>query len=595
MKPKERIHALRTLMKERALDGYLIPSADPHLSEYVPAHWERRAWISGFTGSAGDVVVFEKSAGLFTDGRYFAQAASELRGSGIALFRMGEPKVPSLVEHVKRTIPEGGALGVDPRVLSRTRARDLAHALSLVGARLEFVDDNLVDAIWRDQTLEAPSPIRLLPASITGRSTAKKLSEVRKALRERDVNALVVPALDDIAWLFNYRGSDIAFNPLAIAYAIVTPDDATLFIDEAKLTPAAKKAFGKRVTVRPYEAMADACRALGSAGARVWIDDASSNEWLFQCLDGALFECRRSPIPRIKARKSDAEIRGTRDAHVRDGVAMVRFLKWLEDAVPAGGVTEISAADRLAAFRAEGERFEGLSFRTISGYAEHGAIIHYTVNEKTNVPLRRDGIYLVDSGAHYTDGTTDITRTVLLGKRATKTQKDRFTRVLQGHIALAQAVFPAGVDGVRLDTLARQPLWEIGLGYNHGTGHGVGSFMNVHEGPQSIGTRATNASLEPGNLLSNEPGFYEEGAYGIRIENLILVVEDPSRSRNGTRFHRFETVTLCPIDTRLVKPRLLTAAERKWLNDYHREVRKKLSPHLDRETKRWLSAACRPI
>lgn len=595
MKPNARLGALRKQMRKHDLAGYLVPSTDPHQSEYVPAVWQRRAWLSGFTGSAGDVVVFARSAGLFTDGRYFVQAARQLAGSGITLFRLGEPKVPSLNEHVKKTLRAGEALGVDSRVVSRKRVEELRRALEAVGARLELMNENLVDAVWTDRPRPEPRPIRTLPVSVTGASTAKKLASVRKALRERDADALVIPAPDDIAWLFNFRGADVEFNPLAIAYAVLTATDATLFIDPAKVPDAAAKILTKSVAVRAYDEIEAACRALGRRGARVWIDDATANEWLFALLDGAAFEVAHTPIPKLKSKKNDVEIRGTRDAHVRDGVAMVRFLHWLENAVGREVVTEITAAEKLAALRAEGKRFEGLSFRTISGYGEHGAVIHYSVTDETDVPLRRTGLYLVDSGAHYTDGTTDITRTVLLGGRAPRAQKERFTRVLQGHIALARAVFPSGVDGVRLDTLARQPLWEVGLGYNHGTGHGVGFFMNVHEGPQSIGTRATGAALEPGNLLSNEPGYYEEGEYGIRIENLMLVVEDASLSCNGTRFHRFETVSRCPIDTRLLLPKLLTADERAWLNAYHRDVRKKLSPHLEPDARRWLAAACRAV
>lgn len=592
MKPKQRLGALRAQMASRGLAAYLVPSTDPHQSEYVPARWQRRQWLSGFTGSAGDVLVLARSAALFTDGRYFAQAERQLRGSGISLFRLGEPKVPSLVEHVKKSLRRGEALGVDPRVISHRRAEELTEAVGAVGARLELVDDNLVDAIHTDRKPEAAAPLRLLPATVTGESTAKKLSRVRKAMRERGATALVVPALDDIAWLFNVRGTDVTYNPLAIAYALVTTSDVTLFIDPAKVPATVRKRLGRRVTIRTYDEIEAACRALGAANVRVWADPASTNEWLFRSLDGSVLERARSPIPALKARKNDVEIRGTREAHVRDGVAMVRFLHWLEEAVPTGGVTESSAAAKLEAFRAEGRRFEGPSFATISGYGPHGAIIHYSVTPETDVPLRARGLYLIDSGGHYTDGTTDITRTVLLGGRATKEQRERFTRVLKGHIALAEAVFPTGVDGVRLDTLARQPLWQVGLGYNHGTGHGVGSFMNVHEGPQSIGTRATNAALEPGNLLSNEPGFYAEGEYGIRIENLVLVVEDPARSRNGTRFHRFETISLCPIDTRLVDTKLLTPAECRWLNRYHDIVRKTLSPHLDAAARRWLKRAC---
>jgi Xaa-Pro aminopeptidase len=596
MNAKERLKALREQMRRRGVTAYYIPTTDPHQSEYVPDHWLRRGWFSGFTGSSGDVLVTMKEAGLWTDGRYFLQAAAELKGSGITLHKLGEPGVLRLVDYLPRVLDEGDALGVDPRVVSIKTAQEIRKALRPVGARLTTIDENLVDAIWTDRPAATADPVHLLPPRFAGESTASKLKRVRRAMAEQKVEAHVLTVLDTIAWLMNLRGRDVEFNPVAISYALVTSKEAFLFIDPRKVPAAIVKKLAPHVTVRPYEGLADALRELASRKARVWVDPAQSSLWIAGLLEGCPLVEEPTPIALMKSKKNATEIDGMRAAHVRDGVAVVRFLAWLEKAVPKGGVTEISAADVLGRFREHGEHFQGLSFRTISGYAGHGAIVHYSVTPKTDVPLRPEGIYLVDSGGQYLDGTTDITRTVLLGRQATKEQKDRFTRVLQGHIALARAKFPSGVRGVRLDTLARLPLWAAGMDYNHGTGHGVGAYLNVHEGPQSIAPRGENtAPLEPGNILSNEPGYYEEGAYGIRIESLILVVEAVGHSRNGKPFLGFETITMCPIETRLLEPKLLEPEERAWLNGYHKTVYKALSPHLSAPEKTWLKKACAAV
>ena len=597
MKTREKLAALRALMAEHGLAAYLVPSADPHLSEYVPPAWKRRAWMSGFTGSAGELLVLPGQAALWTDGRYFLQAEAELRGSGIKLMKMGDPGVPTLHEFLGRTLREDDALGCDPQVLSVAEARRLESTLKPARAVLRLPELNLVDAVWEDRTEFGTAPLVPLPPAFSGETTTSKLLRLRKALDEKRAEAHILTAHDAIAWLCNLRGADVAFMPVFIAYAVVTRKEASLFVRPEIVTPAVRRALGKQVDVRPYEEFGPAVRELAARKPRVWLDEANASRWVLGLLDGCPLVTEPSPVLPMKSRKNATEIAGMKEAHRRDGVAMVRFLHWLEDAVPRGGVTEISAAEKLEAFRAEGEHFRGLSFDAISGYAGHGAIIHYRVTPETDVPIRPEGLYLIDSGGQYLDGTTDITRTVLLGKSATREQRDRYTRVLKGHIALAKARFPAGIPGYRLDTLARQPLWEAGLDYNHGTGHGVGAYLGVHEGPQNIGTRAPvqAAPLEPGNILSNEPGFYVDGAYGIRIENLVLVVEDSARAGDGRTWLRFETITLCPIDTRVVEPRLLTPAERTWLNDYHRGVLKALAPDLDTAERAWLKRACAPI
>jgi Xaa-Pro aminopeptidase len=415
-------------------------------------------------------------------------------------------------------------------------------------------------------------------------------------MKTRNVDAHFISALDGVAWLLNLRGRDVPFNPVLISYVLVTAKTAVLFIDPRKVSEAVARGLGKQVEFRPYADVAAALQDLGREKKRVWVEDTSVTRWAADLLSGADLVTETSPVTLMKARKNAVEIEGMRQSHVRDGAAMCRFLCWLNGAVGKQKITEISAADRLEEFRRSGEHFQGLSFRTISGYAEHGAIIHYSVTPETDVPLRPASLYLIDSGGQYLDGTTDITRTVLLGKKASPEQKDRFTRVLQGHIRLARVRFPQGVTGGRLDVLARMALWNIGLDYNHGTGHGVGSFLNVHEGPRTISSaKDTGLPIEAGNIFSNEPGYYKPGGYGIRLENLVLVKQNGVSGENGLPYLEFETLTLCPIDTRLVETRLLDTEERAWLNGYHKDVYRKLSPLLESRERTWLKRACSPV
>lgn len=461
---------------------------------------------------------------------------------------------------------------------------------------MRSLSGNLVDAIWTERPKPPLNAVMALATRFTGETVSAKLARVQKAMKERKVDAHFISALDGVAWLFNLRGSDVPFNPVLIAYALVTSKGATLFVDPQKMPADVARSLGRRVELRSYEDAAGALLLLGSEKKRVWVEDTSVSRWVADLLSGADLVTDTSPVTLMKARKNKTEIRGMRDAHLRDGVAMCRFLCWLDGAVGKDTITEISAADKLEEFRSSGKNFRGLSFRTISGYGAHGAIIHYSVTPETDVRLRPAGIYLVDSGAQYLDGTTDITRTVLLGKKATAEQKDRFTRVLQGHIRLGRARFPRGVTGGRLDVLARTSLWDVGLDYNHGTGHGVGSYLNVHEGPRSISSaKDTGLPIESGNIFSNEPGYYKPGEYGIRLENLVLVKEDGVTGESGLPYFEFETLTLCPIDTQLVDSRLLEPEERAWLNAYHKEVYRKLSPYVDSPERAWLNRACNPI
>ena len=593
--PRARLGRLREAMREHGVAAYLVPSSDPHQSEYVPEHWARRQWASGFTGSAGDLVVaLEGGGGLWTDGRYHLQARQQLRGTGIRLFPVGEEDVPTIERQLAKTLPREAAVGVDPAVIGMRRARRISRTLADAGVAFKPIDENLVDAVRGPVPgRRARARVVALPTRFAGETSASKLRRVRRAMREHEADALLVTTLDAIAWLFNVRGSDVAYNPVVIAYAVVTPDEAVLHVDRGKLDAGAEAHLRRTARIEPYAGLRRTLRGLARRKAAVWTDPETTSLMCARRLDGARPILAPSPIPRMKARKNDVELAGIRAAHRRDGAAMVRFLRWLDRAVPAGGVTEMSAAAKLDGLRSTGEHFRGLSFPTIAGYADHGAIIHYSVDEASDVPLRPEGLFLVDSGAHYLDGTTDITRTLLLGGRPTGAQRDAYTRVLKGHIAIATARFPTGTTGARLDTLARAALWQSGRDYAHGTGHGVGAFLNVHEGPQSISHRSTSVPLEPGNVQSNEPGYYEPGEFGIRIENLVEVVKDETVAPRD--FLRFDTLTLCPIEKRLVDPGLLSEGERGWLDSYHARVLETLGPDLDRGERAWLERACAPL
>lgn len=598
VKIRDRLKRLRRQMARHHVDAYLVPSADPHQSEHVADCWKRREWISGFTGSAGDVVVTRRQAALWTDGRYRLQAAQQLEGTSIQLLTSGQSNVPLLPEWLVQTLKRGQVLGVDPRVVSHATAKRLQTALNRGGIKIKAVAPNLVDAIWLDQPSLPQGPVELHPQRFSGESAARKLRRLREILRRTKVDAQVITALDAIAWLFNIRGRDVPYNPVAMAYAIVTRRRALLFCDAHKMSDGVRRALQRVADIYPYAAFDGALAALGQHPRikTVWADARTVSLHVVQRLRACQVVVRQSPIVRMKARKNRVEVAGACAAHQRDGVAMVRFLRWLHENVGSGALTELAASAEVRAYRAGGEHYRGESFAAISGYGPHGAIVHYAPTSATDSRLRPKGLYLIDSGGQYLDGTTDITRTVLLGGRATRDQRECFTRVLKGHIALARCRFPAGTTGRQLDVLARQHLWRVGLDYAHGTGHGVGSYLGVHEGPQSISLRDPGVPLEPGNVLSNEPGYYLEGKYGIRIENLMLVVPDAQLSaRAGHPFLRFETLTLCPIDTRLVEPRLLEHEELAWLNAYHAHLREVLVPLLSPAARTWLAKATQPL
>ena len=591
----EKIERLRRLMRKHNIQAYLVPGSDPHQSECVPEFWKRRAFITGFTGSAGDALVTMKSAGLWTDSRYYLQAERELRGAGFTLFRWGSPGVPSWQEWTVRNLKPGETLGLDSPLITHRDYAKLEKELAAKSVRLRPIAANLVDAIWQDRPAAPAGRVTVLGKKYAGESARSKLDRLRQKMTLEGVDAHVLSQLDSVAWLFNIRGSDIPFNPVAIAYAIITRKEALLFVAGEKVSPEVRAVLKKDVSLRSYAEFPAALHGLAAAKKQVWLDEATASHWIVSSLEGAEIIFKPSPVSLAKAVKNASEIKGSKHAHLRDGAAMVEFLCWLEKAVPEGGVTELSAARKLELIRKRQPRSKGFSFQTISSYGSHGAVVHYAVTPETDIPLKPKGIYLIDSGSQYLDATTDITRTVCLGP-PTAEQRDRFTRVLKGVISLTRTSFPRGTSGPQLDILARRALWEKGLNYGHGTGHGVGAFLNVHEGPQGIApARGFGIGLEPGMILSIEPGYYEDGAYGLRVENLVLVVKDKIRSTKTSLFFAFETLTLCPIELRLVKKDLLTEDEVSWLNLYHRRVRRALTPLLEKDEAAWLKKATQRV
>jgi Xaa-Pro aminopeptidase len=593
---RARVAALRALMKKHRLHAYLVPSADAHLSEYVPTFWRRREWLSGFTGSAGDIVVTHNQAALWTDGRYFLQAERQLRGSGIGLMKLGLPGTPTINGWLSKHLKKGQRVGVDPRLLSLSQFKKMKEELAHFAIELVPVERNLVDELWKDQPATPDGIVEIHPLKYAGERFQDKIRRVRKSMRAAGAKAHVVAALDCVAWLFNIRGSDVLHVPVVIAYTIVTEKTATLFVERKKVTRELRRAFGRSAQIRDYSSFRQALLRLSRSGGPVLLDPASTSQWIAGLLSPrAKLILRESPIMLMKATKNAAELRGMRRAHVRDGAAMVKFLHWLEQSLGKRRISEIAIAEKLEELRSHSRLFRDVSFDTIVGYGEHGAVIHYSATPETDLVVRRKGLMIVDSGAQYLDGTTDITRTLCLSA-PTAAQKQAYTRVLKGHIQVALTAFPVGTSGRQLDTLARKALWDAGLDYGHGTGHGVGAYLSVHEGPQSISHRDTAGTpLTPGMVLSNEPGYYESGRFGIRIENLVCVVPDPEHSTRERAFLKFENLTLCPIETRPIDTRLLTREEIRYFNAYHTRVRRALRRFLTKPEAAWLRKATRPI
>ncbi|TVQ59080.1 MAG: aminopeptidase P family protein [Phycisphaerales bacterium] len=599
-----RLDAVRTVMggmrHERGVgvDALIVPSADAHQNEYVPEMWRRREWLTGFDGSAGDALVTRDGALLWTDGRYWTQAAAQLEGTGVALVRSGARGAPTMAAWLARETSwrgrGGGVVGVDARVMTLRAFEDLSRRLERSGAALVALRENPVDAAWGERPAPPRAPVAAHPEALAGRSAAEKLADLRAAMRAAGATAHPIAELDTIAWLFNLRGADVAHNPVFLAYALVTLEDATLFTDGARVDAGALRALEGVASLRGYDEFEDALREAAAAHAgKFWIDEAQASVWLATLVGGggAIAERSRSAATLAKARKNAVEIAGMRSAHVRDGVALARFLLWLEGPGGAGGVTEFDAASRLEALRSGGEGYAGTSFTTIAGYGANGAIVHYRAREGSAREIGRDALLLVDSGGQYRDGTTDVTRTVHLGAPSAQDRRD-CTLVLRAHIALASTRFPEGTSGVRLDALARAPLWALGLDYAHGTGHGVGAHLCVHESPPSIGARAGAASAAPveeGMVVSIEPGLYVEGSHGVRIENLYLV----ERAAEG--WLRFDALTMAPLQRSLIDVSMLSAAEVAWVDAYHARVREALWDALDAPERAWLEAATRAL
>ncbi|MEX1204681.1 MAG: aminopeptidase P family protein [Dongiaceae bacterium] len=587
-----RLAALREELRRRGLAGFVVPRADEHQGEYVAPRAERLAWLTGFTGSAGLAAVLDADAAIFVDGRYTLQATDQV---DTALFAPRHLVEQPLEDWIAERLPKGGRLGYDPWLHTADGVARLRRAVEKAGGELAPCADNPLDAVWTDQPPPPIAPVVPHELRFAGRAAEDKRRALADKLAADGVDAAVLTAPDSIAWLLNIRGADVPRTPLPLGFAILHRDAAVeLFIDRRKLVPGLEAHLGNGVAVNPPDAFGTALDRLGAAKRRVLADPSGAAAWVFDRLAAAGAEAVRGddPCALPKACKNPVELAGARAAHRRDGAAVTRFLAWLGPAAD-GGLTEIAAAERLAVLRRGNELFRDFSFDSISGAGPNGAIVHYRVTPRTDRRLESGQLYLIDSGAQYLDGTTDITRTVAIGA-PTAEMRDRFSRVLKGHIALATARFPKGTTGSQLDTLARTALWQAGLDYDHGTGHGVGSFLGVHEGPHRISKIPNRVPLEPGMIVSNEPGYYKPGAYGIRIENLVTVVKvevvGAERPMLG-----FDTLTLAPIDRNLVDAALMTVEELAWLDSYHARVRETLTPLLEAGTAEWLAAATAPM
>ena len=585
------LNNLREVMKKENVDYYIIPSGDSHQSEYVPEYYKGRAYVSGFTGSAGTLLVGLEESYLWTDGRYFIQAEKELNGSGIKLMKMNIPGYPSLLEWIKNNIKEGKTLAFDGSTISVNEYKNYKELAKKNGFNIKM-DKDFLNEIWSDRPELSKEKIFIHDTKYCGKFASEKLEEVRAEMTTLEGENYVVTSLDDIAWLFNIRGNDIAYNPVALAYALISDKEAVLYINEEKVTNDDKRILeAQGVTLKSYN---DIYEDIKNVTGSIIIDGAKVNGKLYSLIseDVKIIE-NLNITTSLKAVKNEVEIKNMEVSQVRDGVAMVKFIKWLKENVGKINATEISASDKLEEIRAKGENFKGLSFNTIAGYKDHAAMMHYSATEESQYELDSEGMLLIDSGAQYLDGTTDITRTFILGP-ITEEEKRDFTLVLKSHIALATTIFLKGTNGCNLDAIARRPLWRYGMDYKCGTGHGVGFFLNVHEGPQGIRPFGNTIALEPGMILTNEPGVYKENKHGIRTENTLLVTKAFKNDEMG-EFYKFDTISYCPIDLEGVDVSLLDEEEREWLNNYHRTVYEKLSPYLNEEEKKFLEKETRSI
>lgn len=581
---QQRLGIFRNEMQKAGVAACIIPGTDPHASEYIADYWKEREWISGFDGSAGTAVVTSNEAGVWTDSRYFLQGSEQLKGTGFELMKMGLPETPDMLSWLAQVLKPGEKVAVNPQMFSLNAFASMEKELTLNGLQLVSID--IPAAAWTARTPLPTEPFFVFSAEKAGRSCSEKIQAVRAEMQKAHADVFVMSALDDIAWLFNIRGRDVAYNPVVIAYAMLDDKNCTLYLDKTKLTEdTAAYLKGEKVTVKPYLAIYEDLTAL-SLKNKVLVDGAKLNQSLYEAIPKSCPKVNQmSPVFKLKALKNDVELAGIREAMLKDGIALTRFFMWLEANVAGATLSEVSIAEKLAEFRAAQGDFFGESFGTIAGFAGHGAIVHYRADASSDVKLTPDNILLLDSGGQYLQGTTDITRTITLGN-TTAQQKTDFTLVLKGHIGLGSAKFPVGTRGSQLDILARKAMWDLGINYGHGTGHGIGHFLNVHEGPQSIRMEENPVTLQPGMILSNEPGLYRSNQYGIRTENLVRVRE--SVTTEFGQFLEFETLTLFPIDKNLIDKSIMTQREIDWLNSYHQDVYEKLAPMLTADEQAWL-------
>jgi Xaa-Pro aminopeptidase len=588
-----RLAALRTELKQRGLAGLILPLTDEYQSEYLPMRAQRLTWLTGFTGSAGTTAVLLEKAGVWSDGRYTLQLDAQVDGT---LFERLHITDSPPADWLKANLKKGERFAYDPWLHTEAGVKRLQEACTAAGAELVAVDDNPLDAVWTDQPPPPLGPVRVQDQALTGRSAQDKRSAIAEAVKANGADAVVLTLPESIAWLLNIRGSDVPHTPLPLSMAVLHGDAGVdLYIDGRKLDDAVRQHLGD-VRLKDAAAFPAALTELGQAGKSVQVDANTAAVYVLQRLEAAGAKLIRSEDPCLlpKACKTAAELDGTRAAHRRDGAAVSKFLCWLDANAAKGGIDEIAAVEKLQGFRRLSNELRDLSFSTISGAGSNGAIVHYRVTPETNKKLEPGNLYLVDSGGQYPDGTTDITRTVAIGE-PTAEMRDRYTRVLKGHIAIATAKFPEGTSGQQLDSLARKPLWEVGLDFDHGTGHGVGAYLSVHEGPQRIAKAGSPVPLKPGMIISNEPGYYKTGAYGIRIENLVVVRVETEKAENGKRWFGFETITRAPYDRRLIDLSLLTAAEIAWIDAYHALVWQDVAEHVDDATRAWLKQATAPL
>ncbi len=589
-----RIKKLREKMEVIGIDCFYVPGIDPHASEYLPDFWKRREWISGFTGSAGDVMITLDKSGLWTDSRYFIQAEKELENSEIKLFKCREPQTPDIFDWAASNVGKKRKIGIDPQLISINTFKGLEKYFKAKNVEILLLKKNPIDEIWEERCDFPNSKAEDYKEEFAGESRTSKINKLQEILKLSGFDSIVLTALDDIAWLFNIRGKDIEFNPVLISYALISLDKAILFIKTNKVDKELKKILEKDIILKDYDNFENYFQNNNILGNNCLMDFDVASKWVFDIVPSKTkIEDISDPVADLKAIKNNIELKGMKKAHIKDGVALVKFLYWCDKNLEKNNFDEYGVAEKLMMFRKEQENYRGLSFETISAFKENGAIVHYAPSKSQSKKIEGNGLLLLDSGAQFLEGTTDITRTLAVGE-PTEEEKLMFTKVLQGHIDLFLAQFPQGTCGKQLDTIARKPLWDMELNYGHGTGHGVGVYLNVHEAPPSISYyRCNGEELKEGMITSNEPGYYKEGEYGIRIENLIYV--DKARNYDNTGFLCFKNLTMCPYDKKLIVPELLNENQKKYINEYHQEVWDKLNKYLNEEEKEWLRKATSAI